>query len=118
MQAAGFRLHVDDRDVAALRIAQTFAARSRGLLGTRSIEGALLIRPCNSVHGMGMTYPLDVALLDETLRVRHVLRLRPFGLTRPRRGIRQVLEAQAGAFTGWGLTAGSRLAIAVADPVT
>lgn len=111
MQSAPARLRVDGRDVSALWIADTFVGRARGLLGTRSIEGALLIRPGNSVHGLGMTYPLDVALLDRSMQVRHVLRLRPFGLSRPRRGIRQVLEAEAGAFSAWGLTVGSRLTI-------
>ncbi|MBT0772627.1 DUF192 domain-containing protein [Kineosporia sp. J2-2] len=109
MEPTTLRLSVDGCDVAPLWLAESFARRSRGLLGTRSLDGALLIKPCNSVHGVGMTYTLDVALLDAELRVRHVLTLRPFGLTRPRSGIRQVLEAQKGAFDAWGLRPGSRL---------
>lgn len=110
MRACG-RLTVDDRDVAPLHRADTYLGRTRGLLGTRGIDGALLISPGNSVHGLGMLYPLDVALLDPDLSVLHTLVLRPFGLTRPRRGVRHVLEAGRGEFDRWGLRIGSRLAV-------
>jgi uncharacterized protein len=109
MKPATARLLVDDREVAPLRIADTYWTRLRGLLGTRSIDGAMLFNPGNSVHGLGMTYALDVALLDSDLVVLHVLRLRPFGLTRPRRGVTRVLEAGEGAFREWDLRVGSRL---------
>lgn len=70
---------------------------------------ALLLRPCSSVHGAWMRVPLDVALLSRDLRVLHVQVLRPWGATRPRRGVTQVLEAPAGSFERWGLTAGIRV---------
>jgi uncharacterized membrane protein (UPF0127 family) len=107
------RLLVDGRDVAALRRATSYLARLRGLLFTRGIDGGLLLTPGNSVHGVGMTYGLDVALLDADLVVLHTLRLRPFGLTRARRGVRHVLEAEAGAFARWGLHPGSRIEVAM-----
>lgn len=103
------RLWVDGRDVAPLAVADTYLARTRGLLGTRGVDGALLISPGNSVHGLGMTYSLDIALLGADLQVLHVLKLRPFGLTRARRGVKHVLEAERGEFAGWGLVVGSRL---------
>jgi uncharacterized protein len=103
------RLWVDGRNVAPLYIADSYLSRTRGLLGTRGIDGALLISPGNSVHGMGMLYALDVALLDADLGVLHTLTLRPFGATRPRRGVKHVLEAERGAFAGWNLRVGSRL---------
>lgn len=105
------RLWVDGNDVAPLSLADTYLRRTRGLLGTRGIDGALLISPGNSVHGMGMLYPLDIALLDADLQVLHTLVLRPFGATRPRRDVKHVLEAQRGAFADWQLSAGSRLQI-------
>lgn len=105
------RLFVDGRDVATLKCADTYLTRSKGLLGTRSFDGALLISPANSVHGMGMLYTLDIALLDDELRVLRTLTLHPFGLTRPRRGVRHVLEAERGAFARWGLETGSQLAV-------
>jgi uncharacterized membrane protein (UPF0127 family) len=103
------RLIVDGRDVASARRADSYLSRSRGLLGTRGVQGALLISPCNSVHGLGMIYTLDVALLDPDLAVLHTLTLHPFGLIRPRRGVRHVLEAERGAFSDWDLRVGSRL---------
>jgi uncharacterized protein len=105
------QLFVDGRAVAPARRADTYVTRLRGLLGTRGLDGALLLSPGNSVHGFGMIYTLDVALLDADLVVRHVLRLRPFGLTRPRRGIRHVLEAERGAFERWDLRVGARIGI-------
>lgn len=103
------RLWVDGHDVAPLYVADNYLGRTRGLLGTRGIDGALLISPGNSVHGLGMVYVLDVALLDSNLKVLHTLILHPFGLTRPRRGVKHVLEAQRGAFADWELRVGSQL---------
>lgn len=106
-----YRLVVDGRSVASLRLANTYGARLRGLLGTRRCPGALLISPGNSVHGLGMSYSLDVAQLDAELTVRHTTTLVPFGMVAPRRGVRQVLEAERGAFARWGLRPGSKLSI-------
>lgn len=103
------RLIVDGRDTCDLLVAGSYLTRLRGLLGTRGTSGALLLSPCNGVHGVGMVYSLDVALLDQDWTVRHTAVLRPFGLVPPRRGVRLVLEAQRGAFERWGLTTGSRL---------
>ena len=105
------RLVVDGRDVGPARRADTYWIRLRGLLGTRGVDGGLLITGTNSVHGMGMVYTLDVAQLDADLQVVHVTRLRPFGITMPRRGVRHVLEAERGAFARWGLRPGSRIAL-------
>ncbi len=104
-------LLVDGRDVAPLYLAKSYLSRTRGLLGTRGIDGALLISPGNSVHGVGMLYTLDIALLDSKLDVMHTLTLHPFGATRPRRGVKHVLEAERGAFSAWNLRVGSRLDI-------
>jgi uncharacterized membrane protein (UPF0127 family) len=108
-------LLVDGRPVGPLRRADSYFSRARGLLGTRSVPGALLITPGNSVHGLGMLYRLDVALLDADLLVLHTLSLRPFGLTRPRFGVKHVLEAAFGAFTAWDLHPGSQLSLAPPD---
>jgi uncharacterized membrane protein (UPF0127 family) len=111
MTRPSYRLWADGRDIAPLRTADAYLSRARGLLFTRGIEGALLISPGNSVHGLGMTYSLDVALLDSDLVVVHTLPLRPFGVTRPRGGVKHVLEAERGALARWGLTPGTRLEI-------
>ena len=103
------RLWVDGSDVAPLYVADGYLSRTRGLLGTRDLVGALLITPGNSVHGVGMLYALDIALLDVEFQVLHTLVLHPFGATRPRRGVKHVLEARRGAFADWDLHVGSQL---------
>jgi uncharacterized membrane protein (UPF0127 family) len=58
-----------------LYIAQTFWTRLRGLLGTAElVEGkGLLICPCNSIHTIGMRYPIDVLFLSSQLEVLRVV---------------------------------------------
>jgi len=99
-------LFVDGSDVGQVRLATSYVARLRGLLGSRRGGIPLLLSPANSVHGAGMTYILDVASLDDTGRVVHVSRLHPFGLTRPRRGVTGVLEATSGTFKSLGIAPG------------
>jgi hypothetical protein len=115
-RSGGARLLLDGRDAAALRVADTWTARLRGLLGTAAggppyERGALLLSPGNSVHGWGMTYPLDVAQLDAGLVVVRTVVLRRGGLVAARRGVRHVLEAEHGAFEAWGLCAGSHVSV-------
>lgn len=114
MTAPTAALLVDGREVALVEIADTAARRARGMLLRRRLPAGLVLRRTGSVHGVGMTCTLDVALLDGDDVVRAVLRLRPFGLTRPRRGVRHVLEAPAGSFRRWGLTPGARLTVVTA----
>ncbi len=50
---------------------QTSLERMRGLLGRPRLtdDEALLISPCSSIHTIGMSYPLDIAYLDNTGKV-------------------------------------------------
>ncbi|NEB04539.1 DUF192 domain-containing protein [Streptomyces sp. SID13726] len=96
-----------------LEIASSYRARTKGLLGRDSVEGALLLSPANSVHTFRMRMPIDVAYLDRRLRVVAVRTMRPGRLGLPRLRSRHVLEAEAGAMAGWGLRAGVRVEIAV-----
>ncbi|MGI5189402.1 DUF192 domain-containing protein [Promicromonospora sp. CA-289599] len=104
-------LVVNGRSVAEVLVADTVPARMRGMLFRRVLPEALLLRPCSSVHGAWMRVPLDVALLSHDMRVLHVQVLRPWGMTLPRRGVVQVLEAPAGSFERWGLEVNSRLGL-------
>ena len=100
-------LFVDGTRVGEMCLATSYLSRLRGLLGTRRRSGIpLLLSPANSVHGVGMTYTLDVASVDHAGRVLHISRLHPFGLTRPRRGVASVLEATSGAFSALGIAPG------------
>ncbi|GGQ52349.1 DUF192 domain-containing protein [Streptomyces flaveolus] len=92
-----------------LEIAASYRARTKGLLGRDSIDGALLLSPANSVHTFRMRFPIDVAYLDRRLTVIAVRTMPPGRLGLPRLRARHVLEAEAGAMAGWGVRAGVRV---------
>ena len=102
----------DGEVLASLEVADRVPARTRGLLGRSSLEGAMLLRPAASVHTLGMRFALDVAYCDRDLVVLETGRMPPWRLGRPRPAARAVLEAEAGAFERWGLRAGDRLEVA------
>jgi uncharacterized membrane protein (UPF0127 family) len=95
--------------LATAEVAETFAQRSRGLLGKSSFDGALILPRTRSVHTMGMRFAVDVAVCNKDMVVVGVTTLRPWRMSLPRRGGRSVVEAQAGAFERWGLRVGDQL---------
>jgi uncharacterized membrane protein (UPF0127 family) len=96
-----------------LEIAASYRARTKGLLGRDSVDGAILLSPANGVHTFRMRIPIDVAYLDRDLTVIAVHTMRPWRLGLPRLRSRHVLEAEAGAMDGWGLWAGVRVEVTV-----
>ncbi|MFF9114611.1 DUF192 domain-containing protein [Streptomyces massasporeus] len=96
-----------------LEIATSYRARTRGLLGRDSLDGAILLSPANSVHTFRMRMAIDVAYLDRHLRVVAVRTMRPGRLGLPRLWARHVLEAEAGAMGGWGVREGARVEVVV-----
>jgi uncharacterized membrane protein (UPF0127 family) len=94
-----------------LEIAGSYRARTRGLLGRRSVDGAMLLSPANSVHTFRMRMAIDVAYLDRHLTVIAVRTMRPGRLGLPRLRARHVLEAEAGAMGEWGVRVGTRVEI-------
>lgn len=110
MRNRSARLIVDGQDVAEVLVSDTWARRARGMLARRPLPAAMWFVGERGVHGVGMTCSLDVALLARDGRVVATTVLRPFGVTRPRRDVVDVLEAPRGSFDTWGLTAGSTLA--------
>ncbi|MET7319992.1 DUF192 domain-containing protein [Streptomyces sp. NPDC005549] len=94
-----------------LEIASSYRARTRGLLGRDSVEGAMLLSPASSVHTFRMRMAIDVAYLDRRLAVIAVRTMRPGRLGLPRLRARHVLEAEAGAMSEWGVRTGARVEI-------
>jgi uncharacterized membrane protein (UPF0127 family) len=92
-------------------VAETSATRRRGLLGRSSLppgEG-LWIVPCESVHTIGMQFPIDVLFLS---RDRRVLKIRTdMGRWRISACLRahSVLELPAGTTAATGTKPGDRL---------
>lgn len=104
----------DGEVLAQLEMADDRRSRRRGLLGRAGIEGALLLRPCRSVHTVGMRFPIDVgfcAVDAEGLEVLVMRTMPPRRLGRPVWKAHAVIEAEAGAFLRWGLRIGDRLEI-------
>lgn len=74
--------------------ALTAFRRAKGLLGTRWLpEGSgLLIKPCNSVHMLGMRYSLHIVYLDSEHRVLWTGILRPWRFGPLILGAREIVE--------------------------
>ena len=94
-----------------LEIAASYRARTKGLLGRDSVDGAMLLSPASGVHTFRMRMAIDVAYLNRDLTVIAVRTMRPGRLGLPRLRSRHVLEAEAGAMASWGLEAGVRITV-------
>ena len=95
-----------------VRTAQSFFFRLCGLLGTACLpaQQGLLIRPCNSVHTIGMRYAIDVLFLSNELEVvKAVENLPPFRISACLASA-MVLELPAGTIGRTEIKAGGRLA--------
>ena len=85
--------------VDAGHVADSFWKRFKGLIGTKNLPrgNGLLIEPCNSIHMMFMSIPIDVAYVDKD---DHVVALdpemKPWRLGKPHRTSRYVIELPAG----------------------
>ncbi|MBI2941857.1 MAG: DUF192 domain-containing protein [Chloroflexi bacterium] len=95
-------------------VAQSFLARSRGLLGRRDWSQAdgLVIDPCNGVHTWLMHLSIDVAYVGRDGVVRRLVpTMRPWRLGPIVFGARYVLELPAGTFDRTGTVEGDRIAL-------
>ncbi|MFG2354020.1 DUF192 domain-containing protein [Streptomyces sp. NPDC048521] len=99
-----------------LEISTSYRARTKGLLGRDSIDGAMLLSPASGVHTFRMRIPIDVAYLDRRLTVVAVRTMKPGRLGLPRLRARHVLEAEAGAMAGWGVRVGVEVEVRVEGP--
>ena len=93
----------------SVEVTQSRAERMRGLRGRDRLASGhgLLIPNARSVHTFGMRLPIEVAFLDETMKVIAVRRMRPGRLGRPRIRARHVLECTLGE----GPSPGERLTV-------
>lgn len=92
--------------------ATTARARTRGLLDAESIEEgqALVISPCNSVHMVGMKFPIDVLFVrKDGVVVRAIENLKPWRMTRIYFSARHTVELPVGAIAASSTEAGDRL---------
>jgi uncharacterized protein len=94
------------RVLASTEVAEGRRGRAKGLLGRDGMEGALVLVRTRWIHTLGMRFALDVAYLDGDGHVLKTLRMKPHRLGVPVPQARTVIEAEAGAFSRWGLRVG------------
>ncbi len=95
-----------------VKLARTWWQRAIGLLATPKLDDprGLWIARCNSVHTIGMRYPIDVVFVAEDARVLKVVRtLRPLRAA-VCRGAHATLELRAGSIDEYGLKPGDTIA--------
>jgi uncharacterized membrane protein (UPF0127 family) len=96
-----------------LRVADSFLARTRGLLGRKRLERGegLLIRGTSSIHTHFMRFAIDVVFLHRDGRVLKLSReLRPWRFAGCR-GASDVVELPAGTCDRVGIREGVRLSL-------
>jgi uncharacterized membrane protein (UPF0127 family) len=106
----------DGEVLATVEIAETRNARRRGLLGRDAVDGAMVIRPCRTVHTVGMRFAVDVAFCDGAGTVLRTYSLRPWRVTRFVRRAVYAVEAGSGAFDRWRVRTGDRLEVRDTPP--
>ena len=97
--------------LASVEIPTSRRTRARGLLGRRSIEGAMVLSGIRSVHSFGMHFDLDVAFIDSDNIVIRTLVLPRNRVTLPVWRSRLVVEAEAGSFGLWELKIGDKVEV-------
>lgn len=119
VSAPGFAVAVTESDVAIrLRVADSWATRARGLLGTArlTLGTGLLLTPCGSVHTSLMRYPIDVVYLDADGEIVKVAPdVRPWRFTSGGKRARMTLEMAAGDAARLRLVPGGHLTIRPGD---
>ena len=93
-------------------IAASFWARAQGLIGRADLpaDHALVLHPCNSVHALFLTFPLDVIYLDRDDRVLRVFCLRPWHVGPIVWRSRTVIELPTGTAARTEIVAGDLIA--------
>lgn len=95
------------------QIANTFFTRLKGLLGTKKLDKgkALVIRPCNSIHTIGMNYDIDVLFVDSSDNVIKVINKMPASRFSLCPKSFYVIELPAGTIEATGTVAGDKISL-------
>ena len=96
-------------------IASSMVARMKGLLGRKELKKgeSLWIKPCNSIHTIGMKFPIDVLFLDSTNIVMEIKKQLPvYRITGIYFRASSVLELPAGTLQETNTQVGDRIEIA------
>jgi uncharacterized membrane protein (UPF0127 family) len=101
----------------SVEVADTRAARRRGLLGREGLPGgaALVITRSNAVHTIGMRFAIDVVFVDAQGTVRKIVRRLPPWRVAVSVPARSAIEFGAGEVDGDAVRLGDRLYLAPPD---
>jgi uncharacterized protein len=102
----------------SVEIADTRAARRRGLLGRDSLDpsAALVLSPCFSIHTAFMRFPIDALFIDRRgIVVRIVRNLPPWRIATAWRA-HAVIELAAGALERSDVEVGDQVSRAIVAP--
>lgn len=96
------------------RVANSIWTRFKGLIGVRELApgDGLAIVPCNGVHCLFMSIPIDVLYVSADHRVVALDReMRPWTIGGFHRGAHYVIELPAGTIAATGTAVGDQLAV-------
>jgi hypothetical protein len=96
---------------ASVEVAGDSASRRKGLLGHTALapEEGLWIFPCESVHTIGMAFPIDLIYLDTSRKVRKLCRNVPAWRFSICLSAHSILELAAGTIERTQVSVGDRL---------
>ncbi|MHB1880848.1 MAG: DUF192 domain-containing protein [Acidithiobacillus sp.] len=91
-------------------MAERWWPRARGLLGRSPLQAdeGFALTPCSSVHGIGMTYTVDLLFLDRADAILRVCALTPLGF-RMYRGAWRTIECAPGSVVRYNFATGQQL---------
>lgn len=94
-------------------VADTFLTRLKGLLGTKRLETGkgIVIRPCSSIHTVGMNYDIDVLFLDSYDSVIKVISKMPASRFSVCQKSSYVVELPAGTIEATGTVVGDKISL-------
>ena len=96
------------------RMADNFFMRLRGLIGVKELAAGagILIRPCNGVHCMFMSIPIDVVYVDRNDQVIALDRaMKPWAIGKIYRNGAYVVEGPVGMIEASGTAVGDQLRV-------
>lgn len=96
------------------RFADSWLKRLIGLLAESKLGNGhgLWLKPCASIHTIGMRFPIDVVFLDEENCVKKLASsLKPYRFCLSAKGTRSVLELPGGTISMAGICRGDQLLV-------
>jgi len=110
-------ISINGHEIERVKHAQHWRQRLVGLLTTsESCFTGIVIDPCNSIHTIGMRYPIDVVFADsDHVVVRIFKNVRPFKFCLGGRNARYTVELPTGSIEKYDINAGNSFQLNVND---